>query len=56
MATDNRGNRFAAPGYLQARLFIVSGFRRMMLRLDEKLVAASAHAFARFPRNRFSVY
>jgi hypothetical protein len=36
MATDNdRGNRFAAPGYLQTRLFIVSRFRRM-LPLDMK--------------------
>jgi hypothetical protein len=41
MATDNRGNRVAAPGYLQARMFIVSGFRRMMPLVVEKLVAGS---------------
>jgi hypothetical protein len=39
MATDNRGNRFTAPSYLQTLLFIVSGFRRMITsRLVEKPV------------------
>jgi hypothetical protein len=37
---DNRGNRFAAPDYLQARLFIVSRSRprRIMPLAVEKLV------------------